>query len=60
MSFKSEYNRLSSMKLIKLDYDNNSKVTNNTLVIDFDYLKHKNQSIKPAASVEHDSLLNRA
>lgn len=60
VNFKSEYNRLSSMKLIKLDYDNNAKVTNNTLVIDFDYLKHKNQTIKPAASVGHDSLISRA
>lgn len=48
------------MKLIKLDYDNNAKVTNNTIVIDFDYLKHKKQSIKPNASEGHDSLLNRA
>jgi hypothetical protein len=50
------------MKLIKLDYDQNAKVTNNTLVIDFDYLKEKNHhhQIKPAASVGHDSLLSRA
>lgn len=32
------------MKLIKLDYDQNVKVTNNTTIIDFDYIKDKKHS----------------